>query len=197
MSRRVARLVGVLLLLLSARQAPAAITIDGVLDEPEWRQARVFDEFVTTEPRTSEPARYFTEARLYTDESGIYVGFRNHQPAGVRRVQRRFARDTAIEADRNVLGIDFDGNGLTGYDFTVGAANSMQDGIFTNAPNYSDDWDGDWYSATSQDDQYWYTEIFIPWTVAPMAREEAPERQMAFEKDGVHYFREKGLLIRP
>jgi hypothetical protein len=158
----------------------AAIAIDGVLDEPEWRQARVFDSFVTTDPRTSEPARYRTEARLYTDEKGIYVGFINYQPPGVARIQRRFARDAAIEADRNVLGIDFDGNGLIGYDFTVGAANTIQDGIFTNAPGYSGDWDGTWYSATSQDEQYWYSEIMIPWSVAPMASSGGAERTMGF-----------------
>ena len=29
--------------------ATADITVDGVLDEPEWREARSFDAFVTTE----------------------------------------------------------------------------------------------------------------------------------------------------
>lgn len=157
-----------------------AITIDGVLDEPEWRDARVFDQFVTTEPLTSEPAKYRTEALLITNEDGIFVGFRNYQPPGVKRVQRHFARDSGIQADRNIVGIDFDGNGLAGYDFTVGASNSQQDGIFSNDNTWSGDWDGTWYSQTSQDENYWYTEIHIPWTIAPMSNPEGSEKTMAF-----------------
>ncbi|MCZ6831309.1 MAG: DUF5916 domain-containing protein [Gammaproteobacteria bacterium] len=158
----------------------AGITLDGILDEPEWRQARSFDAFVTTEPLTVEPAKYHTEALLYTDAEGIYVGFRNYQPAGVKRVQRRFARDTDIAADRVFVGIDFDGNGKSGYDFTVGAANTILDGVFNNEKNYSKDWDGIWYSQTSQDDEYWYVEILIPWTVAPMTRSDDTEKKMNF-----------------
>ncbi|MGI9294403.1 MAG: DUF5916 domain-containing protein, partial [Pseudomonadales bacterium] len=157
-----------------------AIVVDGVLDEPEWQQARVFDGFVTTEPLTSEPAKYRTVARLITNENGIYVGFTNYQPPGVKRVQRRFARDSSITADRNVLGIDFDGNGLSGYDFTVGAANTIQDGIFSDENTWSGDWDGTWYSQTSQDEEYWYTEIHVPWTVAPMTNSRDAEKNMAF-----------------
>jgi len=160
--------------------AAAAISVDGVLDEPEWRQARSFDSFVTTEPLTVEPAKYHTEALLYTDEDGIFIAFRNHQPAGVKRVQRRFARDTDILADRVFVGIDFDGNGKSGYDFTVGAANTILDGVFNNEKNFSRDWDGTWYSQTSQDDEYWYVEIHIPWTVAPMTRTDEAEKKMNF-----------------
>jgi hypothetical protein len=120
----------------------AAITVDGILDEPEWQQAQVFDQFVSTEPLTGEPAPYHTEARLYTDEDGLYIGFTNYQPEQVKRIQRHFARDTFIRADRNIVNIDFDGNGLSGYDFTVGIANSMQDGIINNEKEYKPDWDG-------------------------------------------------------
>lgn len=158
----------------------AAIVVDGILDEPEWQQARVFDSFVTTEPLTSKPAKYRTEARLITNKDGIYVGFTNYQPPGIKRVQRRFARDSSITADRNVLGIDFDGNGLSGYDFTVGASNTIQDGIFSDENSWSGDWDGTWYSQTSQDENYWYTEIHVPWTVAPMNSSHDAKKNMAF-----------------
>ena len=70
------------------------------------------------------------------------------------RFVARFARDKEIKGDKNILSIDFDGNQLTGYDFTVGSANSMQDGILAN-DKYRRDWDGIWYSATSSDENYW------------------------------------------
>ena len=156
----------------------AAITIDGELDEPECANARVYTDFVTVEPLTSDPAKYATEVRMITNEEGIFVGFRNYQPAAVKRVNRRFARDAQIESDRNVVSIDFDGTAQSGYDFTVGSANSRQDGIVGHQ-TYSGDWDGIWYSQTSSEADYWYSEIHIPWTVAPMSEAEEGVKNMA------------------
>lgn len=148
--------------------AMSEIVVDGLLDEEEWQQAQVFTDFVVTEPMTGDPSPHATEARLYTDDDGIYIGFSNYQPASVPRIQRRFARDEFIQADRNIVGIDFDGTGLSGYDFTVGISNSQSDATYRGEKGYSADWDGTWYSQTSQNEDYWYVEIFIPWTVAPM-----------------------------
>jgi hypothetical protein len=150
--------------------AHSAIVVDGVPDEPEWGQAQVFEQFVETQPRTGQPSRYRTIARFYTDDEGIYVSFTNMQPPEVRRIRRRFARDAHQEADRNIIGLDFDGNGLTGYDFTVSSSNSQQDGIFNGEASWSADWDGTWYSQTSEDENAWYSEVHIPWTVAPMSK---------------------------
>ncbi|MBT4522915.1 MAG: hypothetical protein HOC23_23185, partial [Halieaceae bacterium] len=74
-----------------------------------------------------------------------------------------------IQADRNMVGIDFDGSGLSGYDFTLGLAATKQDSIF-GPSSFSLDWDGDWYGQTSQTEDYWYSELHIPWTVAPMSQ---------------------------
>ncbi|MBT3672940.1 MAG: carbohydrate binding family 9 domain-containing protein [Porticoccaceae bacterium] len=160
-----------LLVSLSYLMVPAvygAITIDGVLDEPEWANARVYTDFVTVEPLTSDPAKYATEVRMITNKEGIFIGFINYQPASVKRVNRRFARDAEINGDRNVVMIDFDGTAETAYDFTVGSANSRRDSSMGGS-TYSNDWDGTWYSQTSSDADYWYSEIHIPWTVAPMS----------------------------
>jgi len=145
-----------------------AITVDGLLDEPEWADAVVYQDFVTVEPLTGDTAKYATEVRMITNEAGIFVGFTNYQPASVPRVNRHFARDAQIDGDRNIVSFDFDGNAEAGYDFTVSSANSRQDGILGPA-SYSGDWDGDWYSQTSSNEEYWYSEIHIPWTVAPMS----------------------------
>jgi len=145
----------------------AGIVIDGVLDEREWADAEIYSDFVTVEPLTGDSAKYRTEVRVITNSEGIFVGFSNYQPASVKRVNRQFPRDAQIEADRNIVSIDFDSTALAGYDFTVGSANSQQDGIVTPG-DYSGDWDGTWYSQTSSNKDYWYSEMHIPWTVAPM-----------------------------
>ena len=154
------------------------ITIDGVLDEPEWNNAVVYTDFVTVEPLTGDAAKYATEVRMISNDDGIFVSFKNYQPISVKRVNRRFARDAQIEADRNVVSIDFDGTAESAYDFTVGSANSRQDGI-VGSGSYSGDWDGTWYSQTSSHGDYWYSEIHIPWTVAPMSTPSDDKRNMA------------------
>ena len=153
--------------LFSISSVSAGIVIDGVLDEEAWADAEIYREFVTVEPLTGDRAKYSTEVRVITNSEGIFVGFSNYQPASVKRVNRQFPRDAQIEADRNIVSIDFDSTALAGYDFTVGSANSQQDGIVTPG-DYSGDWDGTWYSQTSSNKDYWYSEIHIPWTVAPM-----------------------------
>lgn len=171
-----------LLVILSYLVVPVsfgAITVDGLLNEPEWADARVYSDFVTVEPLTSEPAKYVTEVRLITNEEGIFVGFTNYQPASVKRINRRFARDADIKADRVMVGIDFDGTAESAYDFTVGSANSRQDGVMGGG-THTTDWDGTWYSQTSSDKDYWYSEIHIPWTVAPMSDAGGGTKNMAF-----------------
>ena len=165
-------------MLVQVSKAHGSIQIDGILDEPEWKTALVFKDFVTVEPLTGDPAKYATEARIISNENGIFVGFSNYQPISVKRVNRRFARDAKIQADRNVVSIDFDGTAVAAYDFTVGSANSRQDGI-VGPGTYSGDWDGTWYSQTSSDGDYWFSEIHIPWTVAPMSESADGKRNIA------------------
>ena len=167
-----------LILCFSVSSALAAIEIDGVLDEPEWQSAEVYTDFVTVEPLTGDVAKYATEVRMISNEDGLFFGFSNYQPKTVKRVNRRFARDAKIEADRNVVSIDFDGTAVAAYDFTVGLANSRQDGIVGRG-TYSGDWDGTWYSQTSSGGDFWYSEFHIPWTVAPMSTSPTGKKRMS------------------
>ena len=152
--RLLAITITVLCTVLTAAIVRADMTVDGILDEPEWAQAKVFKEFVTIQPLSGESAKYATEVRLFTNKQGIYAGFTNYQPSSVAKIDRRFARDARIEADRNVFGIDFDGTGLSAYLFTVGSGNSKRDGV-RNTNDFSSSWDGDWYSGTSSEDEQW------------------------------------------
>ena len=106
-------------MLMQVSTAHGSIQIDGILDELEWESALVYKDFVTVEPLTGDPAKYATEVRMISNENGIFVGFSNYQPISVKRVNRRFARDAKIQADRNVVSIDFDGTAVAAYDFTV------------------------------------------------------------------------------
>ncbi len=164
--------------LLVMSHSHGGIDIDGVLDEPEWADAREFNDFVSVVPLTGSPAKYATRVRMIANEDGIFFGFENHQPAEVKRIRRQFARDADVDADRNIVSIDFEGNAIVGYSFVVGSANSRQDATLTNT-KYSNAWDGRWYSQTHEDGEYWYSEIHIPWTVAPMSAAEDGRKKIS------------------
>lgn len=171
--------LAILALLVGAASAPAAadadadesvpvLILDGRLDEPAWSQARVFRDFVVTEPFTLATPTLPTEVRLLATPEGIAIGFDLHHPPEVPRVVERTARDADQVGDRINVYIDFDADGQVAYNFTVGLSGSVQDATWTNENSYSADWDGDWRHAVHVEDDRWSVEILIPWTVASM-----------------------------
>ena len=59
------------------------------------------------------------------------------------------------------MSIDFDGNGLVAYSFSVSAGGSISDGIYRNENEINYDWDADWKSDVFIDDDYWFAEILF------------------------------------
>jgi hypothetical protein len=155
------------------------LTLDGRLDEPAWSQARVFRDFVVTEPFTLAPPTLPTEARLLSTPDGIAIGFDLYHPPEVPRVIERTARDADQVGDRVNVYIDFDADGQVAFNFTVGLSGSVQDATWTNEVAYSADWDGDWRHAVHVEDDRWSVEILIPWTVASMRGSGADTRTIA------------------
>ena len=154
---------------LSALSTPAlAIEVDGRIDPDEWEGAQHVTDFRLTQPLSREPGPYPTDAWILATPDGLAIGFRNTQPASVPRNRQRGERDNAGAVDRVNLYVDFDGDGRTGYNFTVSLANSINDVTFTNENQFNDDWDADWQHAVTEDEGSWSAEMLIPWYIAPM-----------------------------
>lgn len=149
----------------------AEITIDGKLDEVQWQTAQIIDDFVFTDPDTGEPADKKTQARFFTDEKGLYIGFVNHQNWDERtRIYNR--QDQLVRSDFNRVVVDFEGKGSSAFEFTVALGGGFGEGIYVNGNQFSDDWEGHWKFAVSEDKQAWYSEIFLPWNIALYISEE-------------------------
>jgi len=144
-----------------------ALDIDGLLNESEWQNAQVIKDFVITSPYALSTPEYQSEVRVFTDENGIYFGFTNTQPKD-SQLSERVARDAAIEADYNKIAIDFDNTGLAAYTFYIANGGTVNDGILRDENSLSMEWNGVWYAKTSSDDEHWYSEVHIPWAIAPM-----------------------------
>jgi hypothetical protein len=186
--RVLARFAATLLVAASAVGAKAQVdgdepvprlVIDGRLDEPAWSQARVFRDFVVTEPFTLAAPTLPTEVRLLSTPDGIAIGFDLPHPPDVPRVFERTGRDANQSGDRVNVYIDFDADGQVAYNFTVGLSGSIQDATWTNETSFSADWDGDWRHAVVADEDRWTVEILIPWSTATMRGSGADTRTIA------------------
>ena len=133
--------------ILAALAAPCAfaVEIDGRIDPAEWQGAQHITDFRLTEPLSRAPAPQPTEAWILATPRG--PGDRLPQPPGPAACRARASRRSATsgaQADRVNLYVDFDGDGRTGYNFTVLLSNSIIDTTITNENQFNDDWDGDW-----------------------------------------------------
>ncbi len=156
----------------------AKVTIDGRADEADWANARRFGDFVQIQPlsETPIPERYATEAMLLSTPEGIAVNIRAKQPKDVPRTKSRIPRDADGQMDRMNFMVDFDGEGRSGFDFTVTAGGDIVDSVISNENQFNTDWDGDWQYAVHEDDEGYSIEWLIPWSIAPMKNSDAETR---------------------
>ena len=154
----------------------ASIVIDGKLDEEEWVDAQTIDDFFVINPFSLEKPDLNTKVLIHSDDSGIYFGFINSQPPETRD-RRRHGRDGLRQNhDRNVVVVDLDNTGNTAYMLGIALGKSVLDFTITNENQIDGDWDGQWFADTSETEENWYSEFFIPWDMAPMNKQDGDSR---------------------
>ena len=135
------------------------ISIDGKLDDPFWESAEEYTQFYETFPFTLNSPSNFQKVLIHQDTDGIYFGFINQQKRDQVRANKHERDDEMSNADKVGVSIDFDGNGLVAYSFSVSAGGSISDGIYRNENEINYDWDADWKSGVYVDEDFWYAEI--------------------------------------
>ena len=86
-------------LALRAARAPAAIQIDGVLDEAAWQVGEVVALAYETQPGENSPAPIATTCRLLYDSERLYVGCNAEDPHPAEIRARFTDRDQAYDGD--------------------------------------------------------------------------------------------------
>ena len=152
------------------------ITVDGVLDEKEWQTAQAIDEFFVVSPFSLETPPLKTKALVYSNEEGLYIGFINAQDIDTRDRRTHRRDDLMHNFDRNVIVVDFDNKANTGYMLGVSLSDALIDLTITNENNLDGDWNGEWFAKTSEAEENWYSEFFVPWTMVPMNEQEGEKR---------------------
>ena len=175
--------IGLILTFILSFALESKIKIDGSLDEAEWQKAKVIDKFFEVYPYSlREVNDYKTQILIIESEQGLYFGFKNFQTNETMRVNNHLRDQERSLSDKNGIVIDFDGDGIEGYNFFISSSGSVGDATVTDEKERNWDWDADWQSAALVKDGVWYSETFIPWTIASMKTQTGDKRKikMAF-----------------
>jgi hypothetical protein len=146
-------------------RAPAAPTIDGLLDDAAWQQPSVTPtEWLTYNPLNGEKLAQQTEVRVTYYDRYIYFAFHctDPEPARVRTTMSR--RDNMWGDDWVGLSLDSVGNGQSSYDHFVNPSGIQGDILNTSSggENTAPDWV--WDSAGRRTDQGYDVEMRLPLT---------------------------------
>jgi hypothetical protein len=163
------------------------IQLDGFLDESVWNDLPYVDGMRVIDPDTLAEVPYETHIRAFYTEQGIYVGAMNFQP-GDSLVARMTSRDTQLDRDGFVVGLDPSGEGLYGYFLRINLGDSMTDGTILPERQLNMQWDGSWNARTQALENGWSVEYFIPWAMMPLPQAEGT-REIGF-----YYERQIGHL---
>jgi hypothetical protein len=148
---------------LDASREVSGIEIDGIIDEAEWQDARLFTGFTQREPVEGAPAEQETEVRVLFGDGAIWIAARMWDP-DPESIETRLTRRDQFggPTDQFAFAIDPNRDGLTGYNFSVSAAGVQSDQYLFNDDQRDNNWDAVWSSAVNIDGQGWTAEIRIP-----------------------------------
>lgn len=152
-------------------ESVANITLDGFVDEAVWEDLPVIDGMRVINPDTLAETPFETHVRMFYTEQGMYISAINYQPPGTL-VARMTSRDTQLDRDGFVVGIDASGDGLYGYFLRINLGDSLTDASLLPERVMNMQWDGSWNARTQPLDDGWSVEYYVPWSMMPLPQVE-------------------------
>lgn len=150
--------------LVEAVPTSGEITLDGELDDPAWREAPAFSQFLQKDPVQGASPSERTMVRVLYDDEAIYIGAHLYDSSPDSIVARLGRRDAQLESDNFMVFLDPYNDGRSGYYFGVNAAGTMYDGVLLNDDWDNSDWDGVWQARTTVGKDGWTAELRIPYS---------------------------------
>ncbi|MBP6664236.1 MAG: carbohydrate binding family 9 domain-containing protein, partial [Chitinophagales bacterium] len=154
---------------INIKKAVGKIQLDGTLNEPDWQQAEIANNFWQTLPTDTSAARSQTEVRLTYDQRNLYVSAvcYNAQQTDNYVIQS-LKRDFSFPVnDAFALMLDPFYNRTNGINFSVSAAGVQREGTIDNAglDGVTTAFDTKWFSETKNYGDKWIVEMAIPFKV--------------------------------
>ncbi|MEI9922125.1 MAG: DUF5916 domain-containing protein [Bacteroidota bacterium] len=152
---------------LSIRKAKGAITLDGKLDEADWQEAQVANDFFLNYPVDTTHAEFQTEARVTFDDHQFYVSFVCHDNS-IPDVVQSLRRDYDFDTNDNMgVFIGPYNDAINGFYFLVTPYGVQHEGTIAAGGadgdgGYNATWDNKWYSKVVKYEDKWIAELAIP-----------------------------------
>lgn len=139
--------------------------IDGVLDDPAWKNAAIADGFVERQPVNGNPIpdSLRTEVKIVYDDLGIYFGATMYDPNPNLIPRELTERDQIGNQDFFFILLNGYNDRQQSLQFIVTSAGVQYDAKMTN-DGEDNSWNAVWYSAVKINDDSWVAEIFIPYS---------------------------------
>ncbi len=149
----------------TALHVESTITVDGELDEPEWKLAEPATDFIQQNPHTGQPSSERTEVRLLYDDENFYIGVHCFDSAGREGLVVNNADRDFRGKDDDLFGVLLDtfNDNRNAFMFATtpqGAKADIQVGGDGSSSNR--DWDAIWHVKSKITEAGWQTEIAIP-----------------------------------
>ncbi len=159
----------------SARSTTERMTIDGILNESSWMEAKSISEFIQFQPVEGALATRSSEVKVVYGTDALYIGatLYDDEPDKIEASLGR--RDVFNRADWFWFSVDSYFDRKTAYIFGVNAAGIQLDAIQTSGrrtistgsggPSGDLSWDGIWTSKPRLTHEGWTVEIAIPFSM--------------------------------
>jgi hypothetical protein len=177
-----------------ASRTPKAPKIDGVLNEPEWKLAKMANDFLQLEPIEGAQPSERTEIRFLYDDDALYIGCTmfDSDPTGI--VSRLSRRDDEVESDRISIRLDSYHDHQTNYEFTINAAGVKVDILqYDDGVREDESWDGVWDVETMITSEGWVAEVRIPFKALRFRKQDRQEwglqiiRRISRKQERIHW----------
>jgi len=151
------------------RPAVSDIQIDGLLDEPAWKDAAVANSFFQSYPSDTGLANYPTEVRITHDDEMLYIGVTCYRDPDIKYYIETLKRDFNFRAnDAFFVLLDPFRTQTNAFLFSVNAYGAEMEALISGGGSRPDkankNWDDKWYSATRRYPDHWSAEMAIPFS---------------------------------
>lgn len=140
------------------------ISLDGILDETDWKNAPILQDFLTTEPIEKGVPSFSTSVQVIANEKYVIFGIECKDDNPDKIVKFSKVRDADISNEDHVkIVIDPFLDGQSGYIIAINAFGARYDALVSNrGESENEDWDAIWEAQVSINKDGWTAEIRLP-----------------------------------
>ena len=166
---------------LPAKRTTGAIKIDGILNEPTWKDAAEMTDLIEFRPKVGAHENYTnrTESYLMYSDEGIYFGGFCHERTKDSIATELAGRDGFGTNDYIGLIFDTYNDKINGFEYFVTPLNEQWDAKFgppnSDGENEDFSWNAVWHSGAVITDSGWSFEMFIPFSAIRFGKKDVQD----------------------